>query len=417
MKRSWYPLDHAATLYPGVISGASTGVFRIAARLSFTPELQVVQEALHKALPYFPFFTVRLRRGLFWHFLERIPGEPSVQWEVSAPCRPFREERDGPFLFRILLYHHRISLEISHLLTDGHGALEFLRTILDLVQSPGLSFEGLQLPPLAEAASDAYQISREKKKRPLPPPKKISRAWQYPGDRMPRGMLRYTRLRLPSETFLPIARQLNVTFTEWLAAVVIEQLIVEQQSHKTPSNLPIRLLVPVNLRPILSSRSLRNVFQAVLVGIDPRLGPWSFDEILSEVHHRFRIARSQRHLQPLFTRTLRSQNHPILRAVPSTIKDYALRALHRSRSSRRHTALLSNLGPISWNSPGAEIVNSLEMIPNPNPVTGLQLSVIGWKDHLVLSCVSLCTTPQFERRLIQRLQQYDTHLELETNWC
>ena len=192
---------------------------------------------------------------------------------------------------------------------------------------------------------------------------------------------------------------------------------VKEQEALRERRRPVRLLVPVDIRGMLSSRTMRNAFLTVAVGIDPKLGPWSFDEILNEVHHTMRLRRARPHIAPVLTSSLKAQSNPFLRPIPSLFKDRILRLVHRNRASKRYTALLSNLGDVKWDFDGAEGIRDLEMVPNPNPVAGLQLGMVGWRGRLVLGCASLLPAPWFERDLMRALQRYETHLEVEANWC
>lgn len=416
MSRDWFPLDHAATLYPGVISGASTGVYRVAANLGSAPDRAAVQRAVERALPFFPFFRVRVRNGLFWHFLERTSEIPRVREEEGAPCRPFSRAKDGDLLWRVLLRGSRVSLEMSHILADGHGALEFLRVVLLFLHCENPTEAQLALPPPAEAAADAYRVAAPGFADVRPARTRAPKAWRWPGGRLPRGMVRFTRIALDSGKFLALAREKGVSLAEWFAAVVLATLLREQEEMRGKKR-PLRVLVPVDIRAMLGSRTMRNAFLAVAVGIDPNLGPWSFDEILQEVHHKMRLGRARPHIAPLLTSSLKAQSSPFLRPIPSIAKDRILRIVHRNRTSKRYTALLSNLGQVKWDFPGTEGIRDFEVVPNPNPVTGLQLGLVGWKNRLVLGCASLLPSPQFERDLMRELRRYEEHLEVEANWC
>ncbi len=416
MAKDWFPLDHAATLYPGVISGATTGVYRVAANLETPPSPEAVKRAAERAAELCPFFRVRVRDGLFWHFLERTDASPAVREEDEAPCRPFRADRDGELLWRVLLRDGRVSLEMSHILADGHGALELLRLILLFLHCENPTEEQLALPPLSEAAADAYRARSRELASAGSAVRRLPKAWRWPGGRLPRGMVRFTRIALDAGKFLAIAREKGVSLGEWTAALVLETLLKEQEALRERRR-PVRLLVPVDIRGMLSSRTMRNAFLTVAVGIDPKLGPWSFDEILNEVHHTMRLRRARPHIAPVLTSSLKAQSNPFLRPIPSLFKDRILRLVHRNRASKRYTALLSNLGDVKWDFDGAEGIRDLEMVPNPNPVAGLQLGLVGWRGRLVLGCASLLPAPWFERDLMRALQRYETHLEVEANWC
>ena len=416
MAKDWFPLDHAATLYPGVISGATTGVYRVAANLETPPSPEAVKRAAERAAELCPFFRVRVRDGLFWHFLERTDASPAVREEDEAPCRPFRADRDGELLWRVLLRDGRVSLEMSHILADGHGALELLRLILLFLHCESPTEAQLALPPPSEASADAYRVAAPGFADVRPARGRVPKAWRWPGGRLPRGMVRFTRIALDSGKFLALAREKGVSLAEWFAAVVLATLLREQEAMRGKKR-PLRVLVPVDIRAMLGSRTMRNAFLAVAVGVDPNLGPWSFDEILQEVHHKMRLGRARPHIAPLLTTSLKAQSNPFLRPIPSLLKDRILRIVHRNRTSKRYTALLSNLGRVDWDFPGTEGIRDFEVVPNPNPVTGLQLGLIGWRNRLVLGCASLLPTPQFERDLMGELHRHEEHLEVEANWC
>ena len=49
---------------------------------------------------------------------------------------------------------------------------------------------------------------------------------------------------------------------------------------------PVKVLLPVNLRTLFPSRSLRNFASYITPEIDPRTGDYTFSEICAAVHHR-----------------------------------------------------------------------------------------------------------------------------------
>ena len=73
-----------------------------------------------------------------------------------------------------------------------------------------------------------------------------------------------------------------MTVTELLCAAMMKA-ILNLQEKKVPSRRrrrPVKVLVPVNLRGLFPSRSLRNFAQYVTPEADPRLGEYSLDEAL-----------------------------------------------------------------------------------------------------------------------------------------
>jgi len=125
----WLSLDNAAKIFPAVMSKDNSTVIRFTAVMKEAVKIKPLMKALEDAETRFPYFKVRLKRGFFWFYLEHIKHPIPVETDNNLLCRIF--SRNGPLL-RVLVFQNRISLECSHILTDGTGAFEFLKSLLSL---------------------------------------------------------------------------------------------------------------------------------------------------------------------------------------------------------------------------------------------------------------------------------------------
>ena len=125
----WHKLDNTANIFPVVASRRYSNVFRLTAVMREAVDPALLQQALEQTLPYFAAFNVRLRHGLFWNYLETNRATPQVLPEQDAPCRYIDPVETGRFLFRVLYYGSRVHLETFHVLTDGTGAMQFLKAV------------------------------------------------------------------------------------------------------------------------------------------------------------------------------------------------------------------------------------------------------------------------------------------------
>ncbi|MDO4567165.1 MAG: hypothetical protein Q4B42_07520, partial [Oscillospiraceae bacterium] len=128
--RKWMKLDNAALIYPAAARRNWNALFRLSAELDEEINPAVLQEALLSTTARFPSFSVRLRMGLFWYYLEQLEGAPAVQPDVNNPCVRLLHEENGGFAFRVRYYKNRIALEVFHVLADGTGGLSFLKTLV-----------------------------------------------------------------------------------------------------------------------------------------------------------------------------------------------------------------------------------------------------------------------------------------------
>ena len=126
----WMRLDNAAKIYPAAKRRNWNNFFRLSATLTEPVDTAVLRSALDVTARRFPSMAVRLRRGVFWYYLEQIPQAPAIQPEKSCPLAhaPFDQVRRCAL--RVLVYHDRIAVEFFHAITDGTGGTIFLKTLL-----------------------------------------------------------------------------------------------------------------------------------------------------------------------------------------------------------------------------------------------------------------------------------------------
>lgn len=145
----WERLDNTAHLFPAIAEESMSNVYRISVTLSELVEPDILQQALDIVLPKFDGFNLRLRRGVFWYYFEEN-GKPAprVKEETNYPCRYIRPNKNNSYLFHVSYYKYRINLEVFHVLTDGMGAINFLKE---------LTYQYLRLchPKLAEQNTDS----------------------------------------------------------------------------------------------------------------------------------------------------------------------------------------------------------------------------------------------------------------------
>lgn len=126
----WYLLDDAAKIYPMSMTDGWMSVFRLSAYLDAPVEPSLLQLALDLTMPRFPFFATRIKRGVFWHYIDGVKRRFTVQPETELPCAPMNVAAGDSQSFRVLYYGRRVSVEFFHILTDGTGGLAFLTALL-----------------------------------------------------------------------------------------------------------------------------------------------------------------------------------------------------------------------------------------------------------------------------------------------
>ncbi|MCC7387483.1 MAG: hypothetical protein IT431_01815 [Phycisphaerales bacterium] len=415
MAGSWRRLDNAARVFAALSSRRTTTVFRVAVTLRSAVDAAVLQRALDAVMSRFPCFRVRLRTGAFWHYLEEIGGAPEVRTELRAPCRRMTREEDGPWQLRVLVYDRRISVEFSHAITDGAGAMAFLTSLL----AEYLAERGVTAPPTAalirptdpvhpEEAEDAYRRFYDPG---IPPPPLAPRAFRLPSAPLPDDELRVMTGVVPLAPLRELSRAHQVTLTELLASVLLAALTDIAPNARRP----FAVMIPVNLRTLYRSRTLRNFFLSVTASIDPRLGSYTFEEILHEVHHSVQGQITAKSISRQIRRNVGAERNPIIRHIPLVLKVPAKRRLYAWRWGARYTTALSNLGAVRIPPELAAHVERFEAIPNPSAAHGVGCAAVGFGDSLLIIFASIVGGVELQRAFFTRLRRMGITPRIETN--
>ena len=220
----WSRLDNAAKIFPSTSSKQDPKVFRFACELCEPVDPEVLRRALGRTLEKFPPFRSVLRRGLFWYFLEQSDLVPEVSEESSPPCSPLYNPRRRGLLFAVTYYRCRINLEVYHALTDGSGALQFLRALVYdylLLRHP----DAFTHSPSA-LDFDASRSEREDdsfRKHYVPERKgrgeKAPRAYHMKGALLPGGRIRVVEGSLPVGAAAAKAKELGVSMTVFFTPI------------------------------------------------------------------------------------------------------------------------------------------------------------------------------------------------------
>jgi NRPS condensation-like uncharacterized protein len=408
----WLKLDNAAKLFPAIMSGELPAVFRITVALKSPVRFSSIKEAVEITSRRFPYFNVSLGSGLFWYYLEYNNQVPRLQTEEKIPCTAFAARRKNEPLYRILVKENRISVEFIHILTDGGGAFEYLKTLLytyfRINGNTILSSEGIILPesPIAEGEmEDGYKRFFRKK---TPPPGKLTKAWHLPYLLNDKPRLKVIRSEILLEKLIDIARSNKVSVTEYLVSVYLFTLqtifLEEKEKEKKQKRGVLRIEVPVNLRKKFPSITMRNFSLFVLPEIDLRLGIYSFGEILKIVNYQLQTGADVKQITRFLSQNVGHEKSPFVRFLPLFIKSMAISAVYRRLGSNQCSGIMTNLGSVKLPEEMEELISSFEIIPTP-PNTHVKIScaMITFKNHLRLDFCNITRSTRFEMCFLKHL--------------
>lgn len=420
-KLRWMPLDNAAKIYPASGRRDWSNVFRLSATLTEPVEPTLLQSALDVTVRRFPLICARLRRGVFWYYLQQLPQAPRVQEEHSYPLSGMSRREVRRCAFRVLYYERRIAVEFFHSLTDGTGGMIFLKTLLAeyLQQAHGLSIpneEGV-LSREQEPTEAELEDSFQRHCGPVSASRRDTNAWHLSGTPEPDGFLNLTCFQLPVKAVMEQAHAFGVSVTAFLGAVMMKALL-NLQEQKVPNcrrRKPVKVLLPVNLRNLFPSCTLRNFAMYVIPSADPRLGSYTLQELCAIVRHKMGLEITPKHMSAMITCNVSSERLPIVKVLPLFMKTLVMKAVFHTVGERKSCLSLSNLGQVRLPKVMEPWVQRLDFILGVQARAPHNCGVLSWNDTLYLNFIRNIREPELEASFFAVLRDLGLPVLAESN--
>lgn len=275
----WRKLDNAAQAFPAATGKKDTRVFRFYCQLKEDIQADLLQKALEQTMEHYPVFSMVLRKGLFWFYLEQRDLPAKVEEEKRPPCSEIYVPDHKTLLFQVSYYKTRINFEVFHALTDGTGAMLFLKELVSnylILRHPEETFSKVREDMLTEtdfeedSFSQYYTGKKNEKEKSRP-------AYQIKGEYLEQEEMEITEILLSAEAVHKCAKAHGVSVTAYLAAALV--YAVYEEIPKSRLKKPVSLMVPANLRNFFPSASMTNFWSWIEIACD--LGPEaSFEDAL-----------------------------------------------------------------------------------------------------------------------------------------
>ncbi len=413
----WDKLDNTALIFPVIAGEGMTNTYRISVELTEEIQPELLQEALNIILPKFNVFNVRLRMGVFWYYFEENnKPAPRVTEEELFPCRYIQQNKNNSYLFSVSYYKKRINLEVFHVLTDGMGGMNFIRE---------LTYQYLRLahPELKEKvkdqlsdvtslnAEDSFEKNYKKttKKRGYT----YDRAYLIKQKKLEKGEFGVMHGLINIPELKAVTKKHGVSINEYLVAVFAWATYV-QCLHKTPSKLPIRIAVPVNLRPYFNSNTTKNFFTMVAAEFFPTEEEYTFEQVLEIIQKSLKSQIQKDNLEELFSIGVSNRNNKLLRMVPLALKNLVMRMAF-NQSALAHTTTITNVGFVQIDPVYEPYVKMFRSFIAMSKGQSLKGTINSYKDTLVFTFSSIFSDTSVQREFFRKIAEDGVTVQIETN--
>lgn len=419
-KDNWYKLDLSAIVYPTLQRKDFSSVYRLSVVLKEIIQPAVLQQAVDIALKRFPTYKVAIRKGLFWRYLEpnQRPG-PFVKPDIRNSCMPMPFKANNRYVIRVYYYDRRISFESHHSLGDGTGGMCVLQTITAVylrllgarISNQYFVLDVEQKPDSGEF-EDAYLRYANAKVRPARPGEKT---YRVRGTKEPFYTLNVIDGIMSVKEVAAVAANYHATITEYFNAVLLYALSKKQESEWHLKIRPVKIAMPVNLRRFFPSKTLRNFISMIYPAIDPRLGDYTFEEIIKHVHNYMQYYINDKFLRGDITTNAATQQNPLIRIVPLFIKDFVVRQFYTKIQDCNSSAGLTNMGALKVPDDMKPYIERFDIYMGQPFSSRTNCAIVSFEDILTINFASSIIEADVERLFFRKLVQDGIHVKIESN--
>lgn len=404
----WTRLENSAIIYPSCRTRKYAVVYRMSLTLDRTIDPVLLGDALRAVIHRFPSFRFTLKHGIFWWYLQRLENAPGLS--ASGPLKAFDLRRNGGYMFKMSCSGARIDLDVFHALTDGTGAMTFLASVaaeyLKICGNAPCEYGGWVLDPgdepVAEEIEDGFD-SFSGTKGTLDSEHK---AYHIKGTEERPGVLNSLGVSIQLSQIQEKAREFDCTITEFLTALLLvsmqEVRAKDPSSRKRPD---LRIEVPVNLRPIFGSKTLRNFSSYVYIGLDLSYGEFSLAQAVHEVKLQKRLSLQTGRLTRRIAANVQLEDNFAIRCIPLFIKKPVINLINFLKGDNYASYTFSNLGNIVLPEGVREHVTDAHFVLGRTRKRSGSCACVSFGDHLNLDFSRKIAEDDLERIFVRRLRE------------
>ena len=410
----WDKLDNTAQIFPVIVREGMSNVYRVSLTLTEEIDGETLHTALEKVLPYFDVFKCSMRMGFFWYYFEENKRPvPPVKKEYTYPCMYINPYSNNHYLFKLTYYKKRINLEVFHALTDGNGAITFLKEITYQyirLKHPELKLRDSLASETSLDKTDSYLSNYKKKQKKTYTTK---RSILIKGERLPVNQFAILHGMMPIADIKAAAKSHGLTINEYIVGVYT-WAIYQRYLRGKVSDKPIVTSVPVNLRPYFGSDTNKNFFVVVSSIFEPQKEEYTFEEVLAIVAESLEKQITKENLEKLFSYNVSNEMNILLRAFPLFLKKIAMKQVFNA-SAKANTTTVTNLGIMKTTDPYTDYIEKFQAILPMSKGQNMKMTVISYKETLALTFSSWIKESEIQKIFFRKLTEEGIKVTVETN--
>ena len=404
-KNSWRKLDNTAKIF-SLDDIRNTNTFRYSVILKSHIEIEVLKKAVNRSLKNHPAFKVKIGTGFFWNYFEFNTKDPIIRKENDIPCQHIDFKKNNDYLFKVTYYKKKINVDFFHALTDGAGAIQFLKSIiynyLDLKNNLPFYEEEVQ-------ENKKYQDPYLKKyDKTVKEDKSTKDAYLLP-KKINKNINNTYHYILNIDDIKKVCKNYQVTITEYLTAIYIYAIYSSLYGEEKKKEIIITIPIDYQVE------TFTNFF--VCTDINPKILEkklTTFEEILQEVHKEFQEKVKEDKIKSYLARDVKLGTNLPIRLVPLFIKKLFIKYAG-SLINNSATSTLSNVGIINIDDEYKKYIDNVLVLVMPGKTQKIKCTICSYGKNLNITMNSNIDDVEFEKTFFQLLKAQIKNIKVESN--
>ena len=173
--------------------------------------------------------------------------------------------------------------------------------------------------------------------------------------------------------------------------------------------------MPINLRKLYGSSTLRNFILTLNLGVDPKMGAWTLDELCRVIAAQLAAEGTPQQMSGRIAANVTPQQILALRMAPLMLKNLVMRIVYARRGESKGCINLSNLGVLHMPAQMAAYVKRMDFIIGTQRSYPNNCSVVSWEGTTCINMIRNIREPELERRFFSRLVELGIPVRIESN--
>lgn len=402
-----FEADNSAILYLSLMRRRHANVYRFTMTMTDPVCPDTLQRAVDRVYRRFPTIICGFRPDFFRYTCVPAKTPPQVRPDPGCLITMQRSEIER-CAWRVFWKDNEISFEAFHAVTDGYGAVasfttlvaEYLRLKYGIAIPLSDPLRDPEAEPGEQELKDEYLHYAGGK--PLHLPSRY--AYQLPTRTKEELDVLTTKEAVSTKAILDASHRYGVSATALYSAVMAAS-IMEVQQRREKKLKPVRIMVPVDLRRMFPSRTLRNFILYALPTLEPEDREKPIGDIMTDFAGQLKEQVEPKRMASIMAYNVKAQASPLFRVIPRAIKLWAMRTAYRYFGESNSCITLTNLGCVKLPQEMACYIQDLQVILTPRDSSPHNCAIMSYGDHMNVNMSRFCKDKELDEVFFRKLHE------------